>query len=119
MDQECSQDWIRTTTSATSNRSVLDQSIIDNAMSNKSKSCTNSVTTTVIETITYTIRDTANVGSARTSYDASGTTLVDVAGEFSPSGKTLSTKYCGAKPTAKKTKRSLMAFFRSLAASRL
>jgi len=91
---------------------------ISNAMAGNAKSCTGSVTTTVIETITYTLRETANVGEARTSYDATGTTLITVAGEFSPSGKTSKTRYCGAKPTGKKTKRSLMAFFKSLAASR-
>lgn len=80
-------------------------------------SCTDSITTTVIETMTYTVRDTANVAQARTSYDSSGTTLITVAGAWAPEKKVTKTSYCGADATATKTKRSLMAYFRSLAMS--
>ncbi|KAG9678933.1 hypothetical protein KCU99_g8630, partial [Aureobasidium melanogenum] len=80
-------------------------------------SCTDSVTTTVIETITYTVRDTANVAQARTSYDSSGNTLITVAGAWAPEKKLTKTSYCGADATAAKTKRSLMAYFQSLAMS--
>lgn len=87
---------------------------INSAMSGQAKSCTGSVTTTVTETITYTVGQTANVGESRTSYDSTGTTLVTVAGKFSPKSNLDKTGYCGAKKTGSKTKRGLVSYFQAM-----
>lgn len=93
--------------------------LTDKIFGTEAASCTDSITTTVIETITNTVRDTANVAQAQTKYDSSGTTLITVAGAWAPEKKLTKTSYCGADATAAKTKRSLLAYFQSLAHSRL